>query len=369
LVSKEKYSSQKPQEQNKANELNNNNNTERPKNNIKRACQSIDGLKIKKSKQKNSQNKVSNSKIETKNDQSKKVQEPPFKNHLYTQSQTMLCNLKKSNSKKNISSEDNINDISIKTEFNKKKISKFNTKKESFNSKNKIKNNKKDNNEEFKEKEKEKEKNHEEKKIPKLSNTKSSSFFNLNKSKNKQSKNNLYDDINKNEFKTARKKTPFRMSPHKEKNNKKDILIGVSSPKSKKPSNNLINYNKNIDDSNSNNNTHDTIKKSGTFRKNFTSAQCSKKNINKDKNLNLKQSPNILNQKYINSNKNEFKIKSNEIIKNENKALWGWGRNTSKNVDAPKKINYTITEAKPIGSEPNKNSNLNASKSQKKIKR
>ena len=150
MVSKEKYSSQKSKEQNKANEINNNNNTERPKNNIKRACQSIDGLKIKKPKQKNSQNKVSNSKIETKNDQSKKVQEPPFKNHLYTQSQPMFCSLTKSNSKKNISSEDNINDISIRTEFNKKKMSKFSTKKDSFNSKNKIKNNKKENNEELK---------------------------------------------------------------------------------------------------------------------------------------------------------------------------------------------------------------------------
>ena len=92
------------------------------------------------------------------------------------------------------------------------------------------------------------------------------------------------------------------------------------------------------------------------------------KSINKDKNTNNKESINIFNQKSqknINSNLNDFRTKSNEINKIENRLPWGWGGNTSKNIDSAKKITYDI-ESNTYRNEQDKK--LKENKSKKKIK-
>ena len=146
------------------------------------------------------------------------------------------------------------------------------------------------------------------------------------------------------------------------------LLIGENKPQQNELVNNNINNNQ-INDNSNNNTTNNSFRKNGTFKKNNTNILLNTKNNKKD--INSKESPNIINQKYLNSNRNEFKTKANEINKNLNRMPWGWGGNTTKNIDSAKKINYDI-EIKSFrhGGEQNNdiNNTNNMSKSHKKIK-
>ena len=235
-----------------------------------------------------------------------------------------------------------------------KKIPRCLTKKENF-KKNKMKKNEDKNKNENLENNNEIKEKYKEEKL-KLKNVKSNSTFKNNKDINKQKNNLVYEDADCQLLKD-RKKTPGKISPTKDKNDKMVHIIEEKEPHSNKLTNNS---NHPIDNFNS-----ISYRKSSTLIKNNTNSQFYTKNSKKD--INSKQSPNIINQKHLNTNRNEFKMKSNEINKNMNRLPWGWGGNTTKNIDNAKKIKYNI-EIKPFGHESEQNNKTNnMSKSQKKI--
>ena len=128
---------------------------------------------------------------------------------------------------------------------------------------------------------------------------------------------------------------------------------------------------KNIIKNNDNSNTiiiNNSVKKGGNFRKSQGNNQFNSKIYKKESSSKI--SPNILNQKYSNSNRNEIKIKSNDfnINKFDSRTPWGWGGNTTKN-NVTKKISYEI-DIKNIDKEEGCDNiiNNNMSKSQKKAK-
>ena len=318
------------------------------KNNInKRTCKSAGGKKLKKIIKKSNVNLINND-FDLINDQRKNISQKALQNYEYAKS--MLASKVKNNEEK-INVLENLENTKNDKE---KKIPKCKTKKKNFKKNNMKKNEDKSKNDNLDNNNELKEKNKEEK--LKLKNIKSNSIFKNKRDINRQ-KNNLVNEDANSQLLKSRKKTLGQISPTKDKNDKTVLLI-----EEKETHLNELTNNSNHPIDNFNNNSN---RKSSTFRKNNTNVQIYRKNSKKE--INSKQSPNIINQKNLNFNRNEFKMKSNEINKNMNRVPWGWGGNTTKNIETAKKIKYNI-EIKSFRHEPEQNNNTNnMSKSQKKI--